>query len=121
MYAWRPAGGSHARVDADTNDPERLETYTTTSCPKCDPPAQVLTGLMDLASAAVAPLPAPGSAAMHVAMDLEDRVAVVEGLARVVAGLPAASASGAGLHLIQPLVLRAQSLAHAGTCAAHFS
>eukprot|EP00798_Chlamydomonas_sp_ICE-L_P007351 gene7351-474_t len=74
-----------------------------------------LTGLMDLAARAVAPAPAPGTLAASVAMELDDRLAVVEGLARVIAGLPPATAAEAGLYLIRPIVERAQSLAHAGT------
>ena len=51
---------------------------------------------------------------MAVVLEQEERCAVMEGLARVVGGLPAAQAAEAGLRLIQPLVLRAQSLAGAG-------
>jgi hypothetical protein len=47
-------------------------------------------------------------------MGQEERQAVVEGLARVVACLPRATASEAGLRLVHPLVARAQSVAQHG-------
>ena len=78
-----------------------------------DPSA--LLALMDAAAAVYAPAPpAPGLPATEVALGAEERAALIEGLARVVAGLPAAHVGDAGLRLVQPLIGRAQSLAQAG-------
>ena len=78
-----------------------------------DPSA--LLALMDAAAAVYAPAPpAPGLHATEVTLGAEERAALIEGLARVVAGLPAAHVGDAGLRLVQPLIGRAQSLAQAG-------
>ena len=66
--------------------------------------------------AAVAPPPAPGvngGVAAAVALEPEQRAAVVEGLARLAASLPAAQGAEAGKALMAPCVARAQSIATA--------
>ena len=69
---------------------------------------------MDAAAAAYAPPPPPSAPAAEVPLGAEERTALVEGLARLVANLPAAHVGEAGVRLVQPLVTRAQSLAQSG-------
>jgi hypothetical protein len=70
----------------------------------------LLRDLIAAACAQVAPLPAEGSAAGHVALGQEEREWVVEGLARAVAVLPVDAAAEAGQMLVRPLVQRTQSI-----------
>ena len=73
-----------------------------------------LVALMDAAAALYAPPPLASSLAESVPLDGEERTAVVEGLARVVAHLPPAHMGEAGIKLVQPLITRAASLAQSG-------
>jgi hypothetical protein len=82
-------------------------------CSRCSselrsPP--LLRGLMEAACQPVAPQPAAGQPAAAVPLPHDDRAAVVEGLARVVAALPEGSAPEAGQMLVQPLLQRAQAI-----------
>lgn len=102
--------------------PERPASVPCLLCPLCprsvcsrcgtelgsDP--ALLRDLIAAACAQVAPLPAEGAAAGHVALGQEEREWVVEGLARAVAVLPADAAAEAGQMLVRPLVRRAQSI-----------
>lgn len=60
------------------------------------------------------PIPQPGTVATLVRLSSEERSAVIEGLARIVSGLPEASAEPVALQLVTPMIARAQSLALAG-------
>ncbi|KAG2427058.1 hypothetical protein HXX76_012574 [Chlamydomonas incerta] len=79
-----------------------------------------LPALAAAAMSAVAPPPAPGlngGVAAAVALEPEQRAAVVEGLARLAASLPAAQGAEAGRALMAPCVARAQSIATAAAAA----
>lgn len=61
-------------------------------------------------------VPQPGMVADSVNLASDERSAVVEGLARIIAGLPEDSAEPVALQLVSPMIVRAQSLALAGVC-----
>jgi hypothetical protein len=60
-----------------------------------------------------APRKSHGTAGGSALADPDDEL-VLEGLGRLVAGLPPAAMAGAGLQLTQPFVMRAQAFAIAG-------
>lgn len=62
------------------------------------------------------PVPEAGRIADPVTLSAEERSAVVEGLARIVSGLPEGVAVQMSLQLVTPMVARAQSLAATGAC-----
>lgn len=62
------------------------------------------------------PVPEAGRTADLVALSAEERSAVVEGLARIVSGLPEGVTVQMALQLVTPMIARAQSLAATGAC-----
>ena len=87
-------------------------------CIRCAPkissdPGSLL-ALMDAAAAFYAPSVQVSNPAEPVPLGSEARSAIVEGLARVSASLPAAHVGEAGVRIVQPLIARAASLAQSG-------
>ncbi|KAF8069517.1 IPO13 [Scenedesmus sp. PABB004] len=90
-------------------------------CVRCAPrlaSAPVIAGLAGVAAAAVAPPPPPGQVAGDAALALEDRQAVLDGLARVVTLLPPADATEAALSLQAPHLARGAAIIGHGSATA---
>ncbi|MEW5296974.1 MAG: hypothetical protein WDW36_000215 [Sanguina aurantia] len=75
----------------------------------------VLESLIRLAAQTITPLPEAGGIAEPVGLSAGERAAVVEGLARIVSGLPEGVAAQMALQLVTPMIARAQSLAATGS------
>ncbi|KAF6233353.1 hypothetical protein COO60DRAFT_1653821 [Scenedesmus sp. NREL 46B-D3] len=80
--------------------------------------APVVQSLAAVAAAAVAPAPAAGQVASYVSMPLEDRQAIVEGLARVITLLNPQDVVDSALSIQQPHLARTQSIISHGSSTA---
>ncbi|WIA10180.1 hypothetical protein OEZ85_010384 [Tetradesmus obliquus] len=80
--------------------------------------APVVQSLAAVAASAIAPAPLAGQVASYVAMPLEDRQAIVEGLARVVTFLGPQDVNDSALNIQQPHLARTQSIISHGSSTA---